>query len=220
MDRRAGVAVDALAIVESEVRELIRREGIDPLVERPKVLRLVEAAISDYDQRSLLGVVPTLGSVEQAQKRVYDAVAGYGSIQPLLDDPEIEELWINSPSEVYVARGGESELTGIRLTKDQVRDIVERMLKSSGRRIDLSTPFVDASLPDGSRLHVVIPDITREHWAVNIRKFLIRAKKLDHLVELGSLTSAAARFLSAAVYAGLNVLVSGATQAGNTTWGI
>lgn len=76
---------------------------------------------------------------------------------------------------------------------------------------------MDASLPDGSRLHVVIPDITRRHWAVNIRKFIARASRLEHLVELGTLTPQAARFLGAAVASGLNVLVSGATQAGKTT---
>jgi pilus assembly protein CpaF len=91
------------------------------------------------------------------------------------------------------------------------------MLKSSGRRLDLSTPFVDAALPDGSRLHVVIPDITRRHWSVNIRKFIARASRLDHLVELGSLSPHAAHFMHLAVSTGLNVLVSGATQAGKTT---
>ena len=91
------------------------------------------------------------------------------------------------------------------------------MLKPSNRRVDLSSPFVDATLPDGSRVHVVIPDITREHWAVNIRKFVVRAERLDQLVELGTLSSAAARFLDAAVAAGLNIIVSGGTQAGKTT---
>ncbi|MFD1210976.1 CpaF family protein [Arthrobacter sp. GCM10027362] len=124
---------------------------------------------------------------------------------------------IFSPSEVYVARGGESELTSITLSQQQVRDLVERMLKSSGRRLDLASPFVDAALPDGSRLHVVIPDITRSHWAVNIRKFIARASRLEHLVELGSLSPEAASFLSAAVASGMNILVSGATQAGKTT---
>ena len=98
-----------------------------------------------------------------------------------------------------------------------MRDLVEKMLKSSGRRVDLSAPFVDAMLPDGSRLHVVIPDITRRFWSVNIRKFVVRASHLDDLVALGSLTPAAARFLDAAVRSGLNVLVSGGTQAGKTT---
>ena len=100
---------------------------------------------------------------------------------------------------------------------DEVRDLVERMLRSSGRRVDLSSPFVDAMLPDGSRLHVVIPDITREHWTVNIRKFVVRASHLDDLVRLGTLTRPAATFLEAAVVAGLNILVAGGTQAGKTT---
>ncbi len=91
------------------------------------------------------------------------------------------------------------------------------MLKTTGRRLDLSMPFVDASLPDGSRLHVAIPDITRRHWAVNIRKFISRTRRLDDLVRSGSLSASAARFLDAAVDAGMNVLVSGATQAGKTT---
>jgi pilus assembly protein CpaF len=95
-----------------------------------------------------------------------------------------------------------------------VQDLVERMLRSSGRRVDLSTPFVDAALPDGSRLHVVIPDVTRRHWAVNIRKFVVAA---DDLVGLGTLTRQAADFLAAAVVSGLNILVAGGTQAGKPT---
>jgi hypothetical protein len=86
--------------------------------------------------------------------------------------------------------------------------LVERMLKISGRRVDVSSPFVDARLPDGSRLHVVIPDITAEHWAVNVRKFVVKATHLDDLVGLGTLTATAARFLDACVVAGLNVLDS------------
>lgn len=209
--------MDAVRIVEDEVRELIRRRGLDPTLQSAEVRRLVEAAVNDYDERSLVGSLPPLGHREQAGKHVFDAVAGYGALQPLLDDPEIEEIWLNSPSEIYVARAGESELTSLTLSEQQVRDVVEKMLKSSGRRLDLSSPFVDASLPDGSRLHVVIPDVTRRHWAVNIRKFISRATRLEHLVELGSLSPQAARFLSAAVASGLNILVSGATQAGKTT---
>ena len=110
-----------------------------------------------------------------------------------------------------------AELTPTILTADDVRDLVERMLKSSGRRVDLSSPFVDATLPDGSRLHVVIPDISRTHWQVNVRKFVVRADHLDDLVGLGTLTKQAATFLDAAVASGLNVLVAGGTQAGNTS---
>jgi pilus assembly protein CpaF len=91
------------------------------------------------------------------------------------------------------------------------------MLKTTGRRVDLSTPFVDAMLPDGSRLHVVIPDITRRSWAVNVRKFVLNANTMDELVALQTLTPQAARFLEACIVAGLNVIVSGGTQAGKTT---
>ncbi len=118
---------------------------------------------------------------------------------------------------MFVARDGRSELTTVILSPGMVQDLVERMLKQSGRRVDLSSPFVDASLPDGSRLHVVIPDVTRRHWAVNIRKFVVRASHLDELVALGTLTVQAARFLEACVAVGLNVVVAGGTQAGKTT---
>lgn len=204
-------------MVEGEVRELIRLRGLDPLREAGEVRRLVDAAVVDYDERALLGAVPPLGPLDAARRRLFDAVAGFGPLQPFLDDPTIEEIWLNAPHEVYVARDGESELTGVTLTEQEVRDLVERMLKSSGRRLDLSSPFVDAALPDGSRLHVVIPDVTRRHWAVNIRKFVVKASRLEHLVELGSLSHQASRFLQAAVAGGLNILVSGATQAGKTT---
>jgi pilus assembly protein CpaF len=209
--------MDAVRIVEDEVRELIRRRGLDPLRQAGEVRRLVDAAVSDYDERALMGPLPPIGPLEPARRFVFDAVAGFGALQPLLDDPDIEEIWINTPTEIYVARGGESELTSLSLTDQQIRDLVERMLKSSGRRLDISSPFVDAALPDGSRLHVVIPDVTRRHWAINIRKFVVKASRLEHLVELGTLTPQAARFLGAAVASGLNILVSGATQAGKTT---
>ena len=209
--------MDAFALLEDEVRELIRRKGLDPLRQGAEVRALVEDAVNDYGERSLLGAVPTLAAGEDIKRHVFNTVAGFGALQPLLDDPDIEEIWLNAPNQVFVARHGESELTDLVFTEQQVRDLVERMLKSSGRRLDLSSPFVDAALPDGSRLHVVIPDITQSHWAVNIRKFTARASRLDHLVELGSLTPQAARFLGAAVSSGLNILVSGATQAGKTT---
>jgi pilus assembly protein CpaF len=91
------------------------------------------------------------------------------------------------------------------------------MLQSSGRRVDLSSPFVDASLPDGSRLHVVIPDVTRKHWAINVRKFNASIRDLHALVALGSLTQHAAEYLRMCVLAGQNMVVSGATQSGKTT---
>lgn len=211
--------MDGVAILESEVRELIRRRGVDPVRDRAGVVALVHAAMADYDERSLIGSVPPLVDTAAAHKAVVDAVAGLGPLQRYLDDDEVEEIWINSPSQVFVARRGEPELTTTILTDAQVRDLVEQMLKASGRRLDLSSPFVDASLPGGERLHAVIPDVTRRHWSVNIRKYVVRATSLDDMVALGSLTPQAAAFLQAAVRVGLNVLVSGATQAGNPTSG-
>ncbi len=152
--------MDAVRTVESEVRELIRRSGLDPTRDLREMRQLVDDAVADYDERSLHGGLPTLSDLGEATKSVLDAVAGFGPLQQYLEDPSIEEIWINEPSKVFVARGGTAELTNTILTADEVRDLVERMLKSSGRRVDLSSPFVDATLPDGSRLHVVIPDIT------------------------------------------------------------
>jgi pilus assembly protein CpaF len=205
------------AVVEDEVRELVRRRGLDPIADPSAVRRLVEEVVADYDERSLDSGQPPLSHPSDTIRLVVDAVAGFGPLQRYLEDPAVEEIWINEPGRVFVARRGCSELTTTILTADEIRDLVERMLRSSGRRVDVSTPFVDATLPDGSRLHVVAPDITREHLAVNIRKFIIRVAHLDELVRIGTLTSAAARFLEASVVCGLNILVAGGTQAGKTT---
>ena len=209
--------MNAIAVVEDEVRELVRRRGLDPVADPSAVRRLVDEVIADYDERSLGGNLPQLVDLRVAARQVFDAVAGFGPLQKYFDDPTVEEIWINEPTKVFIARRGVHELTTTILTADEVRDLVEKMLKSSGRRVDLSTPFVDAMLPDGSRLHVAIPDITRQHWSVNIRKFVVRATHLDDLVQLGTLTGQAARFLEAAVVSGLNVLVAGGTQAGKAT---
>ncbi len=211
------MAPSAQTILEDEVRELVRRRGIDPIVEPDTVARLVDEVVGDYRDRAITATLPPLGDVVGATRLVLDAVAGFGPLQPLLDDPTVEEIWINEPGRVFVARHGRSELTTLILTADQLAELVERMLRPTGRRIDLSTPFVDAMLPDGSRLHVVIPNITRQHMAVNIRKFAVGLRALDELVAVSTLTEHAARFLEAAVVAGLNVLVAGGTQAGKTT---
>jgi pilus assembly protein CpaF len=205
------------AIVEAEVRELIRDRRVDPIADPGVVCRLIDEVITDYLDRAVTSSLPPLNDTASLSRQVLDSLSGFGPLQPYLDDSSIEEIWINEPGRVFVARRGRSELTTLILTADQVAELVERMLRSSGRRIDLSTPFVDAMLPDGSRLHVVIPQITREHMAVNIRKFVLGVNSLDELVGLGSLTEHAARFLEASVGAGLNVLVAGGTQAGKTT---
>jgi pilus assembly protein CpaF len=209
--------MDAAARVELEVREHVRRSGIDPVRDGRAMRALVDEVVADYDERSVRGGLPALPDPRVVARDVWDAVAGFGPLQRFLDDRDVEEIWINEPGKVFVARHGVAELTTTILTHDEVRDLVERMLKLSGRRLDLSSPFVDATLPDGSRLHVVIPDVTRDAWAVNVRKFVVRASRLDDLIRLGTLGGPAARFLDACVVAGLNILVSGGTQAGKTT---
>ncbi|MDQ1747786.1 MAG: pilus assembly protein CpaF [Frankiaceae bacterium] len=209
--------MQAVGIVEGEVREQVRSRALDPDLDAAAVRRIVDDVVADYSHRRLTTSLPELSDPAATAREVYDAVAGFGPLQRYLDDPGVEEIWINEPGRVFVARRDGPELTTTVLREGEVRDLVERMLKTSGRRIDLSAPFVDASLPDGSRLHVVIPDVTRRHWAVNIRKFVLSAYSLDELVGLGTVTEPAAAFLDAAVAAGLNVLVAGGTQAGKTT---
>jgi pilus assembly protein CpaF len=206
-----------VGIIQDEVRELVRRRALDPVLEPDATRRLVDEVVADYLDRAAVSALPPLADPLQTARAVFDEVAGFGQLQRFLDDGEVEEIWINEPGRVFVAKRGRSELTTVLLTAEQVADLVERMLRISGRRLDLSQPFVDAQLPDGSRLHVVIPNITRRHLAVNIRKFVISVSGLAELVRLGALTEQAARFLEASVAAGLNILISGGTQAGKTT---
>jgi pilus assembly protein CpaF len=208
---------NALAQIADQVRERVRRDGVDLGADESLAARYVNDEVRRYSERALGGSVPLLADEAQAAKQIVATLTGFGALQPHFDDPEVEEIWLNAPDAVFIARNGVPELTGIHLTDGEVRDLVERMLQSSGRRVDLSSPFVDASLPDGSRLHVVIPDITRRHWSVNVRKFSQRIRDLQRLVALGSLTQQAAEFLRMCVLSGQNILVSGATQSGKTT---
>lgn len=202
-------------LITDRIRERVRRDGV--VLDQGRAADYVREEVRRYSERALGGSAPLLADEAQTERDVLAALVGFGPLQPLLDDPSIEEVWINAPDEVFVARAGRPERTGIRLAAGETRDLVERMLASTGRRVDLSSPFVDASLPDGSRLHVVIPDVTRAHWAVNIRKFSRDVRDLGRLIELGSLTRHAAEFLRMAMLAGCTVIVSGATQSGKTT---
>jgi pilus assembly protein CpaF len=203
----------AVMHVQDRVRDEVRLRGIDPFVDVDRVRSLVDSAVSDLALRD----AEVAADPSACSQAVLDAVAGYGALQPLLDDPSVEELWINEPGRVFVARDGRSELTTVVLDAAEVRRLVERMLRVSGRRLDLSSPFVDASMPDGSRLHVVIPDITREHWAVNIRRFVVRPRDLSDLVRRGTMSQECAEYLDSAVLAGRSIVIAGGTQAGKTT---
>jgi pilus assembly protein CpaF len=208
---------DPVRTIAERVRTRVLREGVDLARDESVAARYAHEEVRRYSERALGGAHAQLGDEAGTARDVVASLTGYGPLQPFFDDPTVEEIWLNSPTRVFIARDGVPELTTLVLSDREVRDLVERMLQPSGRRVDLSSPFVDASLPDGSRLHVVIPDVTRAHWAVNIRKFRQRIRSLPELVELGSLTQQAAEFLRMSVLAGANILVSGATHTGKTT---
>ena len=208
---------DPVRTIAERVRTRVLREGVDLGADGAAATRFAHEEVRHYSERALAGAHAQLGDEARTARDVLAAITGYGPLQPFFDDPTVEEIWINSPTRVFIARDGVPELTTVVLSDREVRELVERMLQHSGRRVDLSSPFVDASLPDGSRLHVAIPDVTRAHWAVNIRKFRRSIRSLTQLVELDSLTRQAAEFLRMSVLAGANILVSGATHTGKTT---
>jgi pilus assembly protein CpaF len=168
-----------------------------------------------FDELALSGVVhpnePTLRNQLDAQ------LFGFGPLQAFLADPLVEEVWINQPNQIYVARSGQVECIRANLPEDELRTLVLRMLRDTGRRVDTSLPFADAVLPDGSRLHVVIPDVTAKHWSVNIRKFPPKILRLSDLTAGQTLTQSQADFLRDSVLGGKNILISGATHTGKTT---
>ncbi|MFM1787384.1 MAG: hypothetical protein RL228_1334 [Actinomycetota bacterium] len=144
-------------------------------------------------------------------------MATHVDLEKLMRDTTLEEIWVNSPDRIFVSREGVSYRMNLEVTADDVALWVERMLLNSNRRLDMSQPFVDATLKDGSRLHVVIPDIVQRHWSVNVRKHLKKFKSLNDLVNQDVLSSYEADFLRTAVSRGENVIVAGGTGAGKTT---
>lgn len=139
-------------------------------------------------------------------------------INDFIQDDSVEEIWINGPGHIFVARNGISELTSVVLSENEIIVLVEQLLRNTGRRLDISHPFVDATLPDGSRLHAVIPDITKKWPAINIRKFGSATPNLELLVEKQMLDSQIASLLKEIVGNSKNILISGTTGAGKTTF--
>ena len=194
-----------LSQVLDRSRELVRSRGFEPAIAAARAVdELAEGHAESVDEERLIASA----NLE---------LTGFGVLQPFLDDPSIEELWINRPGELHFANASGHQVVEADLSARQLRLLVLRMLRHSGRRLDRLTPFVDADLPDGSRLHVVIPEITREHWSVNIRKFARRTLSLDQLVSGGSLERSQAAQLRSAITSSRSILVSGATHSGKTT---
>ena len=155
---------------------------------------------------------------EQLFKEILDEMLGYGPIQPLLDDPEIDEVMINGSKRVYIERRGKVTRTGISFeSDDQVMRLIDRIILPLGRRVDSDTPTVDARLPDGSRVNAVIPPVAIDGPSVTIRKFRKDKLTIQQLIDLGSLTEFMSTFLRACVISRFNILISGGTGSGKTT---
>jgi pilus assembly protein CpaF len=201
----------------------VPRETVQIIAERARSLLTsgpdsIDQAISRAVDEAFESGQDLATSVERViVGEVRSVISGYGQLDELVDNPDIEEIWINSPDEIFVFENFQKKRLNLELTALSVRQMVERMLRDSGRRLDKSEPFVDSTLLNGSRLHVVIPDVTKEHWSVNIRKFPTKVYSLQDLVRLGSLSRAMANFIAEEFMSGQNIIVSGATQAGKTT---
>lgn len=149
---------------------------------------------------------------------VINDILGFGPIQDFIDDPSVSEVMVNAAHNVYIERNGVITKTERTFeSDDHLRRVVDRMLRASGRRVDQSSPMVDARLEDGSRLNVVLPPLSVDGPAVTIRKFHAKGFTVTDLVEQGSLSADSAQFLQQAVSRKLNILVSGGTGTGKTT---
>jgi pilus assembly protein CpaF len=147
-----------------------------------------------------------------------DDILGFGPIEPFLQDDSITEVMANGPERVYIERDGRLEMTTARFFDDaHLRRTIEKIVGQVGRRIDESSPYVDARLPDGSRVNAVIPPVAIDGPSLTIRRFSREPYTMDKLVGFGSITPQAAAFLQACVAGRINLLVSGGTGAGKTT---
>jgi pilus assembly protein CpaF len=176
------------------------------------IVRLIGEA---YTQTRLNLPEPTRDSL---LKEVYDELVGYGPLQALLADQETSEIMVVGAKKVYIEKHGELIETGVTFDDDNhVLRIIDRMVLPLGRRVDADSPAVDARLPDGSRVHVVIPPVSVDGPCITIRKFLENKMNVEDLIAYGSITPGMVEFLRACVAARLNIVVSGGTSSGKTT---
>ena len=151
-------------------------------------------------------------------RRIEDEVMGHGPLEPLLADPTISDILVNGSDQVYVERYGKLELTEVRFNDDaHLMNIIDRIVSAVGRRVDESSPMVDARLKDGSRVNVIIPPLALDGPVLSIRRFGIDLLKADDLIRLGTIDEPLARILNAIVLGRLNVVISGGTGTGKTT---
>jgi pilus assembly protein CpaF len=211
---------DALLTLKSRVGETL----FERLGSRMNDPNLTEADLLTYAREALTEIVEAervpLSNEERSRlvREISDDVLGYGPLQPLLDDPSISEVMVNGPDSIFVERSGKLTLTGSRFrSEEQLRRVIEKIVSRVGRRIDESSPLVDARLEDGSRVNAVIPPLAVSGSTLTIRKFSADPLTAEDLVRFGSLSPEMAQLLDACVAAHLNILVSGGTGTGKTT---
>ena len=181
----------------------------------------IKTIISAYTDREIsenINISLTRGERFQLVDDICDELLGLGPLEPLLKDEKITEIMINGPRDIFVEQKGKLMLTDTHFHNDaHLMSIVEKILTPLGRRVDESSPLVDARLKDGSRVNIIIPPLALNGATVTIRKFAKKALSVQDLVNFGTLSPSMARFLEACVKARLNILVSGGTGSGKTT---
>lgn len=185
-----------------------------PSEERRKV---VEQAAETLLRREM----PSVGGItrDQIVSRVVDEVVGLGPIDALMRDPSISEVMVNAPGEVFFEREGILYLSDIRFRDyGHIHRVIERIVAPIGRRVDEASPMVDARLPDGSRVNIIIPPVSPKSPTITIRKFRADKLMMDDLVKANTLTPEMVEFLKACVHQKLNILISGGTGTGKTTF--
>ncbi|MCK2000059.1 CpaF family protein [[Brevibacterium] frigoritolerans] len=156
--------------------------------------------------------------IDQLVETLVLEITSLGQLSPLMDDPTISEIMINAHDEIWIDRGGKKERTDFVYKNDEeVMELAQRIARNIGRLIDVTHPYVDARLPDGSRVHIIIPPVARKGTTITIRKFFKEKIDIDDLVKFNTITPEMARFLRDLVYARANIMVSGGTGSGKTT---
>jgi len=206
---------------EAALREEIRtavsrllgeRELLMPGPEDEERIRaLIHEQVAAHQRRAAATNAALLTDPEGTERRLFDGLLRLGILQPFMEAPAVEEIICNGPSRIFVIEDGQKRLVPDLYFDDdeELLQLIKRLVGPLGRRLDESSPMVDARLPDGSRLNAAIPPATTRWCSLTIRKFILRAHSLDQLVALGTLPRSAAQFLDAAVQAGVNILVSG-----------
>lgn len=204
------------------IKDKVQQELINDLNQNPAFLdqssgrELIEPIFG----RAVVAAGLVLSRTERQQlfEMIVADILGFGPLQPLLDDDSISEIMVNGPYQIYVERGGKLVMTDVKFQDNaHALRIIERILAPLGRRVDESSPMVDARLPDGSRVNAIIPPLAIDGPSITIRKFSKKPLTIEDLIKFGSFTEEFAKFIEACVVSHLNIIVSGGTGSGKTT---